>query len=358
MNEHIGMIVDEYKDNLNVYKTAKNVLYKKLDYLLTKKYKIKLAGLESRVKSINSLKEKISIKGMKYKSIDDITDILGFRIITFYNDEVDKISAIIEKTFDIDYENSIDKRKILEVDRFGYMSLHYICKVPKTLYSDPKLPKLNEIKFEIQIRTALQHVWAAIFHDTGYKTDIEVPREYIRDLSRLSGVLELADKEFKSIRDDINNYRNNIKKLVSNGKFKDITFNIDSYTNYLMLNPFDELIGNIAKTNNCEIEEISLIPYYDVLVKIGIKYLAELEDIRIKYSKDAFKLSLVQLQDKDIDILLSSVGIRNLILLYIVNSGGSETDIVDIYDMLYGRRKSNKTIAHKMYEQCKSVLSI
>lgn len=59
---------------------------------------------------------------------------------------------------------------------------------------------------EIQTRSILQHAWAEIEHDLGYKSKNEVPKKIRRRFSRLAGLLELADSEFNGIRSDLVKY--------------------------------------------------------------------------------------------------------------------------------------------------------
>ena len=211
---HSEMILDEYRAQLPVFERLKTLVVELLQRCLNEN-NILVSGVEARVKTEESLTGKLELKGYKYHSINDITDIVGARIITYYNDDVDLISALMERMFDIDWNNSVDKRKMLEIDRFGYMSLHYVCRVPESVYHDPATPGLNQIQFELQMRSTLQHVWANMYHDIGYKSEVEIPAEYHRNMNRLAGMLELADEQFSRIRREINEYRRNVQSLVA-----------------------------------------------------------------------------------------------------------------------------------------------
>ncbi len=356
MDMHVQSLLDEFKENEETFAIMKDFIVKFLNKTICVDNKIFIAGIEARIKQYQSLEGKLNLKGYKYKTLSDITDLVGARVITFYSDQVDFIASLIEKYFDIDYENSVDKRKLYEVDRFGYMSLHYICQIPKELFYDELHPRVNDFRFEIQMRTSLQHVWATIFHDTGYKSDVEVPKEYIRRLARLEGLLEIADDEFLVIRNEIDHYRKKIRSLVSKGEFKDISFNIDSYTNYLALEPYKALINKIANITNAEVENVSYARFYEMFVKLGIKYLSEVEQMRIDNSEDAYKLAIAQLGGTDIDIISSTVAIQNILIIYVLKKGGNRNDIKNLLELVNGR-VSDKYLDN-IIEQSKSIIMI
>ena len=216
LDMHSEMILDEYREKLPIYEKMKTIILRLLRTCLDEN-RIIVSGLEARVKSERSLLGKLELKGYKYHTLEDITDVVGARIITYYCDEVDIISALAEKLFEIDWDNSVDKRKMLEIDRFGYLSLHYVCRIPEALYKDPEMPQFNQIRFELQMRSTLQHVWANMYHDIGYKSDVEIHIEYQRNMTRLAGMLELADEQFSRIRKEINGYRRMVQSMVANG---------------------------------------------------------------------------------------------------------------------------------------------
>ena len=351
---HCEMILDEYRAKLPVFNRIKELVLETLRKSLDEK-NIVVAGLEARIKSEKSLTGKLELKGYKYRTLDDITDILGARIITFFSDEVDIISALVERMFDIDWDNSVDKRKMLEIDRFGYMSLHYICRIPKTMCDDPSMPELNETRFELQMRSALQHVWANMQHDMGYKSDVEIPVEYQRNMSRLAGMLELADEQFSRIRKEITDYRRNVQSLVASGNFDEVPLNGDTFRSYCDLRPFKRLADKMATINQAELYDDSLMPYYKVLVHMGMKTIGDVERLRVENSDAAYQLALIQLAGTGLDIIAYSLTLQNLCIVYILKQGFGEAGLVRMFAALYGESPYNAQRASRIYQQAKKI---
>src|SRR6185503_1723451 len=57
--------------------------------------------------------------------------------------------------------------------------------------------------FEVQIRSILQHAWAEIEHDIGYKSPRALSYPTRRSFARLASLLELADIEFTRLRAEV-----------------------------------------------------------------------------------------------------------------------------------------------------------
>jgi Uncharacterized protein conserved in bacteria len=122
LDAHAQAILEEYRQQRPVFAKMRETIPAQVRALFDEAG-IVVASIESRVKEEKSLAGKLELKGAKYGSLADITDIFGMRIITFYVDDVDKVASVVERLFEVDWDNSVDKRKLHEVDRFGYMSL-------------------------------------------------------------------------------------------------------------------------------------------------------------------------------------------------------------------------------------------
>ena len=167
---------------------------------------LKVHSVTARVKTRDSLAKKLLKAEGKYAVLSEVTDLVGIRIITFFEDDVDRAAKAVEAEFLVDPDHSVDKRDLLDPDRFGYLSLHYVVSLSPGRSALPEYKRYADLKAEIQIRSVLQHAWAEIEHDLGYKTTLGVPRDVRRSFSRLAGLLELADKEFVSIRESLKEY--------------------------------------------------------------------------------------------------------------------------------------------------------
>ena len=350
LDSHGEMILEEYGRLLPIYSDMVSIIPERLRSFF-EEAGIIVAAVESRVKTQSSLEGKLELKGGKYSSVYDITDIVGMRVITFYNDDVDKVASVVERLFEIDWENSVDKRKAHDVDSFGYMSLHYVCRIPESAYNDAAHPEINKIRFEIQIRTVLQHAWANMNHDTGYKSGVEVPKAYLRQLSRLAGMLELADDEFSRIRNDLSDYRRRVQALVASGNLDDVPLDAETFRSFLDLRPFDGLNQHIAAVNQAEIMDISLMNYLPVFRSLGMETLGDVQKMIQDYYDAAFQLARAQIALSDIDIISSSTGPQNICLAYVLKTGSGKPGVKFLLDNINGPSDINDAMADFLIEQ-------
>lgn len=348
---HSEELLNQYRSLLPVYTQMADVIPERLKEFFSEAGLI-VATVEHRVKSEDSLAGKLKLKGGKYKDIFDLTDIVGLRVITFYIDDVDKVATVLERLFEIDWENSIDKRKAHETDSFGYLSLHYICRIPESAYYNPDYPELNKIRFEVQMRTVLQHAWANMNHDTGYKSGVEIPKVYLRNLSRLAGMLELVDDEFSRIRRELADYRRQVQNLVASGNLSEVPLDGDSFRSYLNIRPFDRLTRRIASINQAEIQDADLSAFLPLFKAMRFATIGDIDNMVKEYSEAAYQIACFQMGLTDLDILSASVAPQNLCMAYILKNGGGRVGIKLMLDELNGKSDSNDAMAGFLVEQC------
>ena len=343
LDPHCEAILQEYRDALPQCKAVAKEVSNQLKSTF-EQAGLLVAAVESRVKTESSLAGKLELKGSKYKSLADITDIVGLRVITFYTDDVDKVASAVERLFTVDWENSVDKRKVHEIDSFGYLSLHYICSKEGFPY-----------RFEIQMRTILQHAWANMNHDTGYKSGVEVPKEYLRNLNRLAGMLELVDEQFSLIRNELTDYRRRVRALVASGNLDDAPLDGDTFRSFLDLKPFDSLNRRIASVNQAEIQEVPLMPFLAVFKMLECKTLGDISKMILTCSEGAYQIACYQIGLTDLDIISSSLGPQDICIAYILKTGGGRAGIRSMFDILNGPSESNDMMAEFLTTQAESL---
>ena len=308
--------------------------------------KLNVLAIHHRVKEKSSLASKISQHRRTYSSLSDITDVLGFRVITFFSDDVDVIGELVEDAFVVDWNNSVDKRQMIQATAFGYISLHYIC----SLKDEEQYPdRLKGIRFEVQIRTGLQHIWAEIEHDLGYKSKFGVPREIRREFSKIAGLLEIADDEFVQVRNGMSQYVENIRDKIIHGEAKDLPLSVISLTEYIHNNQkMLEYLENMARIGEADLNIISPESYMDRLSWLGIKTLGDMERLLEDNKEMAYKMEEDALADIEIEVFLSSVGLRYLCRAELLRRNATREQIVQFFRLTEKKEGKAERMADKL----------
>jgi predicted RNase H-like nuclease/ppGpp synthetase/RelA/SpoT-type nucleotidyltranferase len=132
----------------------------------------------------------------------EITDQIGVRVITYVQSDVDAVADLLDDQVVVHDDRDLGRETASE-GRFGYASRHLLIGLDAAREGLPDYENLRGRRAQVQIRTVLQHAWAEFEHDIRYKGTI--PDEHVPDFDRrftlAAGLLELADREFSTIRD-------------------------------------------------------------------------------------------------------------------------------------------------------------
>ena len=246
---------------------------------------IDVLDVQYRVKEFYSFYEKIQRKGYK-EPFDEMEDICGLRIICYYPSDLNKIPQLITNEFEI--LESTDKADLLEPDRFGYRSLHFIVSIKKEWSKAPNYRGLEHLKAEIQVRTVLMHAWADVEHELAYKKKEHVPPQLRRKLSQLSALFEIADQQLDSVREAKEEYK---QSFLLNGKELEVIsygssqgLNIDNLQAVLDLH-----FGNRPKVTKHVTDLLDELLGNDVTIEDIEEGYYEVKDILQESEKESFE---------------------------------------------------------------------
>ncbi len=205
-----------------------------------------------RLKSSASLARKVARPDKSYHQLWDVTDLVGLRVATYFEDHVELVARVIEKHFRVDFSHSADRARPA-----GYRSVHYVCSLAHGPHAD--------FRFEVQLRTSLQHALAEVEHDLGYKVDDAVPEAIRRRFTRVAGLLEIADQEFVSIRQDLAASREAARLMLARPE-GDLSIDLVSLDVLLRQPALEGLDRDVAETLGKTVGDEAFFP--DYLVKV------------------------------------------------------------------------------------------
>lgn len=155
--------------------------------------------ITSRVKSEDSMKEKLKRKGYDVtleNALTKIHDAAGLRIICPYINDCYEVSNLLKKYKDM--KLITEKDYIKNPKENGYRSLHDIFLLSLDVAGD-----IKEIYVEVQIRTIAMDFWSSLEHEMKYKRNIENQDIIVKELRDCADRIATTDLNMQTIKNMI-----------------------------------------------------------------------------------------------------------------------------------------------------------
>ena len=259
---------------------------------------------------------------------------------------MDLVAELISEHFIVDWSKSKDKRQLIDARSFGYLALHYICTLPDS-YGE-----LSNLWFEIQIKTILQHGWAEIEHDLGYKTEIEVPRNIRRSFAIAASLLEATDNIFSEIRKNLKEYNIAVKQNIEKQNLDSIFFDKITLAEFTAHNKtYRNLLNEIASIAHARITERSSEAQLPLINFLELHTLGDMVRLIEKRHDLVIKLAKKLLENSEIDELVSTAAYHFLFRAELIGSDCSKEKIQNFFMLITNNEKSIETNTAKIIEE-------
>lgn len=197
---------DYYTENAQRFEQAKDAFLTLLSSLLAHG-DLAVAAVTARIKDREESIKKFTRKYQSalekdetpYEIKDHITDLIGLRLVCLYEDEIEPMGELVRQHFTlIDVSDKTAEIEGTE-NAFGYKGLHLDLELDAARAAMPEYALFAPFRFELQIRTIVQDSWSTLDHKIKYKKSI--PASLKRRINTLAALFELADREFRQVRD-------------------------------------------------------------------------------------------------------------------------------------------------------------
>ena len=328
----------DFGEIIGKYEALAPIVEERMQSVLCDKNCPMMYQISHRIKTAESIRGKLERKPEKYTAISDLRDILGFRVVCFFQEDIDRIAEKISGGFRVDRKLSTDKRSLIDPTSFGYLSLHYIIALPD---SEGYPEDLCNLWFEVQIRTILQHAWAEIEHDLGYKTEFGVPRVVRRNFSRAASLLETADDVFANIRQMLTQYKQEVVSSIENDQATELYLDDITITEFTSRSrKYLSLLGEIAAITGASITEVNPEGQLPQLNFLGIRTLGDLVKMIDREHDTAIRLAEEKLRNTELEEISSTVAYYYLYRAMLVNSDFSPERIKEFLSLALRDKRS------------------
>ena len=279
---HEQQAVTAYLEKHAFYEDLAAVIRRIIEESL-KRRRINVQSVQSRAKDPASFGRKAAqpsdddpTKPKYPRPLVQITDLAGVRVITYFPSTLDEIDSLMAEEFRV-VERSDKGAELIEEDRFGYKSIHYLVRLVTHRATLPEYAPYADSLIEVQVRTIMQHAWAEIEHDIQYKSAEVIPVEIHRRFMALAGLLEIADREFQAIQDADKRLTQEARSRVAGGQLDTVEITPDALKAFL-----DKRLGSDGR-----ISEFSYNWTAKLLRRLGFRTLEQVERCTRPYDDDA-----------------------------------------------------------------------